>query len=108
MAADEDRLPPLHLSFPFTYTVPDPLPNAPFVPSAEEAEHRYHGLPSQPIFVTRSSHDIWVMPTGMEAYIQPRELRRVNDHPLNKVWEGNVDVAMHTYLVRTKVQYTSV
>lgn len=36
------------------------LPNAPFVPSAEEADQRYYGLPS---------HDIWVMPTGMEAYL---------------------------------------
>ena len=47
----------------------DPLPNAPFVPSAEEADQRYYGHPSQPYFVARSSHDIWVMPTGMEAYL---------------------------------------
>ena len=107
MAANEDRLPPLHITSASNYTVPNPLPNAPFVPSPEEAEHRYYGLPSQPPFVARSSYDIWVMPTGMEAYIQPRELRRVGEHPLCDVWEGRVDVAMHNYLLERKVGYTS-
>ncbi|KAH9967052.1 hypothetical protein BGW80DRAFT_1341118 [Lactifluus volemus] len=76
MAASDDR-----------HTAPDPLPIAPFVPSAEEAKHRYYGLPSQPYFVARSSHDVWVVPT---------------------VWEGRVGVAMHTFLVEQKVRYTSV
>jgi hypothetical protein len=94
MAASDDR-----------HTTPDPLPIAPFVPSAEEAKYRYYGLPSQPYFVARSSHDVWVMPTGMEAY---RELRPVGRHALCEVWEGRVGVAMHTFLVEQKVRYTSV
>lgn len=48
------------------------------------------------------------MPTGIEAYIQPRELRRVCEHALCDVWEGRVDVAMHAFLVEHKVNYTSV
>ena len=88
------------------HTVAHPLLNAPFVPSAEEAQHRYCGLPSHPLFIARSSHDIWIMPTSME-YIQPKELRRVGEHPLTDIWEGNVDIAMHSYLVEHEVQYTS-
>ncbi|KAG8980698.1 hypothetical protein FRB90_007531 [Tulasnella sp. 427] len=105
MAATEDCQAPLHSTF--TDTVPDPLPNAPFVPSPEEAKHRYYGIPSQPLFVARSSHDIWLMPTGMEAYLQPKELRRVGGHALCNVWDGGVDVAMHTFLVEQNVHYTS-
>ena len=84
-----------------------PLPNAPFVPSVEEAENRYYGLPSRPYFIARSSHDVWVAPTGMEAYLKPRELRPVGEHPLCDVWEGGLDVVMHNHLVEQEVQYTS-
>ncbi|KAG8984547.1 hypothetical protein FRB90_005244, partial [Tulasnella sp. 427] len=105
MAAKEDHLSPLHSTF--ADTVPDPLPNAPFVPSPEEAQHRYYGIPSQPLFVARSSYDIWLMPTGMEAYFKPKELRRVGGHALCNVWDGGVDVAMHTFLVEQNVHYTS-
>ncbi|ETW74622.1 hypothetical protein HETIRDRAFT_332132 [Heterobasidion irregulare TC 32-1] len=105
MAANEDRLLPLRITF--TRTPPNLVPNAPFIPSAEEAEHRYYGIPSQPYFIARSSHDTWAMPTGMDAYIQPRELHGVGKHPLCDVWEDDISVAMHNYMVEQEVQYSS-
>ena len=104
MAANEDQLP---LSSTFTYTPPDPLPSSPFIPSPDEAEYRYYGIPSRPYFVARSSHDVWTMPTGMEAYMPPKELHCVGQHSLCDVWEGKVDIAMHSYLVRHNIPYTS-
>ena len=84
----------------FTNTVPR-------VPSPEEAEQRYYGTPSKPHFVARSSVDTWLQPTGLEAYLEPVELRPVGAHPLCSVWEGIIDVAMDAYLVGQGVQYTS-
>jgi hypothetical protein len=86
MAANEDHLPPP--CFTFTNTALDCLPDVPFIPSVEEAQHRYYGLPSQPYFVVHSSHDIWVMPTGIETYIQLKELHRISEHALCNIWEG--------------------
>jgi hypothetical protein len=105
MAANEDHLPPP--CFTFTNTALDCLPDVPFIPSVEEAQHRYYGLPSQPYFVVHSSHDIWVMPTGIETYIQLKELHCISEHALCNIWEGSVDTIMHNLLVKQKVHYMS-
>ncbi|TFK52959.1 hypothetical protein OE88DRAFT_1320541 [Heliocybe sulcata] len=88
------------------YEVPHSPTQGPIVPCPEEAALRYHGLPSRPRFVARSSSDEWV-PPGFEGYPEVRELRPVGIHPLCSVWEDMVDVAMHIYLTEQNVRYTS-
>ena len=57
--------------------------------------------------MARSSHDEWMLPTGIEVYIQARELCRVGEHKLCQVWDGHIDVGLHTYLVDQHIDYTS-
>ena len=106
MSANEDRAPRLHITL--TSPPPKPAPNGPSVPSVDEAKLRYYGIPSIPRFIARSSSDSWVVPTGMEAYLQPRELRPVGQHRLCDIWEGGLHVAVEDYLRQRSVVYTSV
>lgn len=106
MSANEDRAPRLHITL--TSPPPNPAPNGPSVPSVDEAKLRYYGIPSMPRFIARSSFDSWVVPTGMEAYLQPRELRPVGQHRLCDIWEGGLHVAVEDYLRQRSVVYTSV
>ena len=48
------------------------------------------------------------MPTAMEAHIQPRVATYFGGHTLCDIWEGNVDIAIHNYLMEQKVEYTSI
>ncbi|KAI0317534.1 hypothetical protein OF83DRAFT_1171921 [Amylostereum chailletii] len=87
-------LPPILTSF-SNHVVPDPAPNAtPYVPSAVEATYYYHGFPSKPRLVARSSCDIWMKPTGPEAYLEPKGLSPLGPHTLATVWEQTVGPAM--------------
>ncbi|KAI0277793.1 hypothetical protein BGY98DRAFT_977540, partial [Russula aff. rugulosa BPL654] len=106
MSANEDRAPRLHITL--TSPPPNPAPNGPSVPSVDEAKLRYYGIPSMPRFISRSSFDSWVVPTGMEAYLQPRELRPVGQHRLCDIWEGGLHVAVEDYLKQQSVVYMSV
>jgi len=77
------------------------------LPSDDEANFRYLGLPSRPYFIARSSLDVWTAPIAIDESLARKELRTVGKHPLCDVWEGKVDLAMHRYLVEQTVQYTS-
>ncbi len=91
------------------HIVPDPPTNAPYVPSEVEAKHYLYGLPSNPkgLFIARSSPDVWMKPTGPEAYLDPKELTPLGTHRLDsEVWEGIVGPAMDAYLSEKQVQWT--
>ena len=82
IAAEDNYLPPLRIGL-IHYTVPNLPTMDPYVPSAIEAEFYYYGLPSKPRLIARSSYDIWIVPTGPEAYLDPKECILVGPHPLN-------------------------
>ncbi|KAH9849331.1 hypothetical protein C2E23DRAFT_387013 [Lenzites betulinus] len=83
-------------------------PNTPNIPSPIEAACYYYGLPSRPTLVARSSVDLWVEPTGPEAYLQPKELHPVGPHHLDHVWEPTVASAIEVYLGSQQIEWTSV
>ncbi|KIM24674.1 hypothetical protein M408DRAFT_26795 [Serendipita vermifera MAFF 305830] len=103
---DHDSLPT-----PYTrlsgYVIPPMVPTTPHPPSPTEAKHYNHGLPSKPRLVARSSADPWVEPTGLEAYLRPKELRSIGRHPLQAVWEDRVGPTMIEYMGSMGVQWTS-
>ncbi|THH17193.1 hypothetical protein EW146_g3576 [Bondarzewia mesenterica] len=104
MSSDQDSKSTIVLSM-IHHTVPDPPNNAPYVPSKVEAKHYLYGLPSNPCFIARSSPDIWVRPTGPEAYLDPKELAPLGPHGLNSMlWEGTVGPAMEAYLCEKQVK----
>ncbi|KAF9778336.1 hypothetical protein BJ322DRAFT_1092735 [Thelephora terrestris] len=84
--------------------VPDPPTNAPYIPSEVEAKHYLYGFPSKARFIARSSTDVWMKPTGAEAYLEPKELTPLGTHRLNEVWEDTVGPAMDGYLLKKQVQ----
>ncbi|KAG0129316.1 hypothetical protein HOY82DRAFT_652199 [Tuber indicum] len=75
--------------------------------TAMEAKHYYYGLYSKPILVARTGNDTWEVPTGPEAYLQPKELRTVGNHPLKHVWEDNLSFQIHNILESKGVKWTS-
>ncbi|KAG8906990.1 hypothetical protein FRB99_005632, partial [Tulasnella sp. 403] len=79
---------------------PPPLSN-------EEATFYYAGMPSGPRLVARSGTTKWKPPTGPEAYRKIKELRPVGNHPLKKVWEGNLALKLHALLDSMNVKWTS-
>ncbi|KAG7087708.1 hypothetical protein E1B28_013655 [Marasmius oreades] len=80
--------------------------NTPYIPSEVEAKHYLHGLYSKPRFIARSSTDIWTKLTGLEVYLEPKELSPLSPHHLSEVWEVTVSLAMVDYLLRNEVQFT--
>ncbi|KAI0720063.1 hypothetical protein C8T65DRAFT_826687 [Cerioporus squamosus] len=91
----------------FNHDVPGPPPNAPYVPSDVEARCYYYGLPSKPRLIARSSCDVWMKPTGAEAYLVTKELTPLGTHHLKEVWEETVGSTMDRYLQEKEVQCTS-
>ena len=55
------------------YSVPDPPINTAYLPSEVKAKHYLYGFPSKPLLVARSNPDVWMKPTGMEAYLDLRK-----------------------------------
>ncbi|CAE7152576.1 unnamed protein product [Rhizoctonia solani] len=88
-------------------SAPDPPANAPYVPSAVEAELYLYGLYSMPRLIARSSSDVWIKPTGLRANFERKELRPLRAQRLDEVWEDTVAPAMDRYLVDKQVQWTS-
>jgi hypothetical protein len=72
------------------YTVPAAVSTAPYPPSPVEARCFYYGIPSRPLLVARSSTNVWVEPTGPEAYLHPKESSPIGLHPLREIWEVTV------------------
>lgn len=87
--------------------VPNTPTNAPYVPSAVEAACYYYGLPSKPRLIARSSSNVWMKPTGAEAYLDPKELTPLGTHHLSAVWEEIVGPAMDLYLQEAGVECTT-
>ncbi|TFY78233.1 hypothetical protein EWM64_g5776 [Hericium alpestre] len=90
--------------------IPPPQTSSPTLPSAPsemEAERYYHGLPSAPRLVARSSTTPWKKPRGLEAYLQVRELRPVGNHAIEEVWEDKLAFELHALLESMKVKWTS-
>lgn len=83
------------------------IPTAPYVPSPMERRHFYYGIYSRPALVARSSYDLWVAPTGAEAYMVPKECKPAGISSLNNVWEDTLGRAMGEYLQDMGVQVTS-
>ena len=79
----------------------------PYIPSPMEREYYYYGIYSRPPLVARSSHDLWVAPTGAEAYPVPKECTPAGLTPLKAVWEKSLGRAMGEYLHDMGVQCTS-
>ena len=86
---------------------PDPVPTAPYPPSPVESKYFYYGIPSQPPLVARSSFNVWLEPTGPEAYLLPKESSPIGLHPLQEIWEATVGPAMVGYLDSKGVKWTS-
>jgi len=72
-----------------------------------EAKHYYYGLYSKPVLIARTGNNAWEEPTGPEAYLLPKELRTVGNHPLQEVWEDELSDRMHKILEREGVRWTS-
>ena len=81
-------------------------PSAPFLPSDLEAANFYYGLESKPILVARSDRDVWVPSQGPYVYVEAKVLTPLGPHPLNRVWDETVSVAMESYLQEQGVLYT--
>ncbi|KAK0497222.1 hypothetical protein EDD18DRAFT_1161168 [Armillaria luteobubalina] len=84
-------------------------PSLPLPPSAMEAKFYYTGLPSAPVLVARSSTNPWELPTGPEAYQQPKELRPVGNHApaFMEAWQGDLAPELFALLDSMKVKWTS-
>ncbi|TFY78236.1 hypothetical protein EWM64_g5778 [Hericium alpestre] len=98
------------IAFPVTGDTPSPQtssPTLPSPPSEMEAEFYYHGLPSAPRLVARSSTIPWKKPRSLEAYLQDKELRPVGNHAIEEVWEDKLAIELHALLDSMKVKWTS-
>jgi hypothetical protein len=83
------------------------VPTAPYPPSPVESQCYYYGIPSRPLLVARSSFDVWLEPTGPEAYLLPKESSPIGLHPLRDIWEATVGPAIVDYLGSKEVEWTS-
>ncbi|KAK0214038.1 hypothetical protein IW262DRAFT_292361 [Armillaria fumosa] len=72
-----------------------------------EAKYYYAGLPSSPILVARTSTSPWVMPKGLEAYHEQKQLYPVFNHKLNTLWDGDLARKVHACLDELDVNWTS-
>ncbi|KAI0732063.1 hypothetical protein C8Q72DRAFT_882828 [Fomitopsis betulina] len=97
-------LPPLLISM-ANHVVPDAAPNVPYIPSVVEAANYYYGFPSKPRLVARSSCDVWMRPTGPEAYLVPKGLMPLGSHSLATVWEDIVSPALSRCLDEKEVNF---
>lgn len=100
------HLSPLSSSM-FDHDVLNPTATAPYAPSDVEAGSYYYGLRSTPRSVARSSCDVWMRPTGLEAYSIPKELTPLGTHRLNEAWEATIGPAMDCYLQEKQVRCNS-
>ena len=86
------------------YSVPGPPTNAAYLPSDVEAKHYLYGFPSKPRLVARSNPDVWMKPTGMEAYLKPKALISLGAHRLSAVWDNIIAPSLDDYLLSQQVQ----
>ena len=103
MSSTDQNIKPTILN---SHNEPAPPTNAPYIPSEVEAKHYLYGFPSKARFIARSSTDVWMKPTGPEAYLQPKELTPLGAHRLNGIWEDAIGPALDSYLLKMQVQCT--
>jgi hypothetical protein len=106
-ANNPNTLPSVHVNLTADHTIPATVPTTPYPPSPVEARYFYYGIPSQPVLVSRSSTNVWVEPTGPEAYLVPKETSPLGVHPLQEIWEATVGPVMVEYLDSKGVMCTS-
>ena len=85
------------------YSVLDPPINTAYVPFEVEAKHYLYGFPSKPRPVARSNPDVWMKPTGMEAYLKPKALISLGAHRLSAIWEDILAPSLDDYLLSQQV-----
>lgn len=68
-----------------TSFIPDP-----HAVSIAEAQSYYAGLQSEPTLLYRTSKEQWSPPKGPEAQRRLKELCEVFNHPITKVWNGDL------------------
>ena len=71
-----------------------------------EAHAYYYGLPSTPVMVYRTGRR-WKKPTGREAYLIPKEVRPVFDHPIEDAWDRLGQLVLD-YLDSVSVKWTTI
>ena len=71
-----------------------------------EAHAYYYGLPSTPVVVYRTGRR-WKKPTGREAYLIPKEVRPVFDHPIEDAWDRLGQLVLD-YLDSVSVKWTTI
>ena len=84
--------------------MPDPVP---FVVTEALSEIYYKGLASQPRLIATTNQDPYKEPTGPEAYSILKELKRLGDHPLAKVWDRGLSADLRRDLNAMGVNWTS-
>jgi hypothetical protein len=62
----------------------------PHAVSIAEAQSYYAGLQSEPTLLYRTSKEQWSPPKGPEAQRRLKELCEVFNHPITKVWNGDL------------------
>jgi len=65
----------------FSCTIPAGVSTASY-PLPLEFKHFYYRIPSHTRLIARSGPDVWLQPTGPEAYFLPRESSPIGLHPL--------------------------
>ncbi|MCJ1462978.1 hypothetical protein MMC07_001582 [Pseudocyphellaria aurata] len=83
-----------------------PPTDPPHIPSDEEAKYYLYGLYSEARLIARSNSDIWMQPTGPEAYFEKKEFRPFGPHLLNDLWEDSIGPIIDAYLLENEVQCT--
>ena len=90
----------------WAYALGSPLTDAPHIPSDEEAKNYLYSLYSDACLIARSNSDIWMQPTGPEAYLKRKEFRPFDPHLLNDLWEDSIGPTIDAYLLKKEVQCT--
>ena len=76
-------------------------------PSDMEAKFYYHGLPSRPRLVARSSTTPWVVATGPWACSTSKELRPIGNHKgLKRAWQNHLPTQLFEVLDKHDVDWT--
>jgi hypothetical protein len=91
-----------------SYHVVPTTNTGPYVPSDVERKYYFYGLPTMSPLVARSGSDVWMPPTGPEAYLDPKELAPLGKHRLDAVFDDIVGPAMVSYLQNKQVQCNSI
>ena len=78
------------------------------IPSDMESKYYYHGLPSRPRLVARSSTTPWEVVTGPWTFPVPKELRPIGNHRgLRRAWQSLLPTQLFQAFDELHVNWTS-